>query len=201
MWIEAVKRATPLEPPFHTHSATPPPLRTTSPTPVAHERRSATASIRLDLPEPFGPIRTFNSPSGISDVSGPNESRSLGEMDRRSGEGGSGVGLSLCAGSTRAFICETLTVPTPFWRHPQCCRLSHIARIKELPQSASRAICEWSHHNKSRPNSAARLDCVDCTTARLPRWIPMNSTRRTIAGIATAPPNTAIPKWPGLRWT
>src|SRR5580698_7724200 len=73
-WIVAVGVLL-LDLPFHSHSATPP-LSPTSPAMSFGALRSnPIISIRLDFPEPFGPISTLRSPSSITGESSPNESK------------------------------------------------------------------------------------------------------------------------------
>ena len=61
--------------PFHSHSAVPPPVRSRATISVAEARKRSMATIRLDLPDPFGPISTFSAPSSIGPESGPKDNR------------------------------------------------------------------------------------------------------------------------------
>jgi hypothetical protein len=59
--------------PFHNQSLTPPVSLTGAERSFGAAASRLIASIRLDFPEPFGPIRTFSEDKGIGSVSGPNE--------------------------------------------------------------------------------------------------------------------------------
>src|ERR1039458_8867837 len=69
-----------LAPPFHNHSPMPPPSRITSARSVGKAFSNSNISIRFDLPEPFGPIRTFRGVSGSGSLSGANDSTPRGWM-------------------------------------------------------------------------------------------------------------------------
>ena len=59
--------------PFHSHSRTPPIREIGSEIPRGAAWNSEIASNKFDLPEPFGPIRTFSGSIGKSIPAGPKD--------------------------------------------------------------------------------------------------------------------------------
>jgi hypothetical protein len=59
--------------PFHSHSRAPPPSRIAVAKAVGVALSKLNASIKLDLPEPLGPIMTLSGPSSIGGLPGGNE--------------------------------------------------------------------------------------------------------------------------------
>src|SRR3989304_4661147 len=74
--------------PFQIHSETPPPRRRVSRRARGVDRMTETASTKFDLPEPFGPIKTFSRWSGVGFVSGPKERKFRSVISRTRGAPG-----------------------------------------------------------------------------------------------------------------